>query len=128
MENKKVNAVAALILLKGQVLSVSRKNDPNDLGLPGGGIELEDSNPFVAMVREVYEETGLKVLHARMVFERVDGPLYVQTFLVTRWQGTISTKESGVVAWVPPAALLTPACRSFSKYNRELFAQLGMEL
>jgi 8-oxo-dGTP pyrophosphatase MutT (NUDIX family) len=124
----KVNAVAALLLHQGRVLSVSRKNDPNDLGLPGGKIDLEDANPYAAMVREVFEETGLRVLAAHMVFERMDGPLYVQTFRVTKWQGTITTREVGVVAWVPPAALLTPACRSFSRYNRDLFTTIGLEL
>lgn len=52
-------AVVALVFSpEGKVLAVSRKDDPNDLGLPGGKAE-DGETPFEAVVREVEEETGL---------------------------------------------------------------------
>ncbi len=124
----RVTAVAALLLQEGFVLSVSRKNDPLDLGLPGGKIDPEDESPLAALIREGEEETGLIFKEAHAIFERVDGEHVVQTFRVTKWRGTISTRESGVVAWVRPSGLLVPACKLFRTYNRALFNHIGLEL
>ena len=67
-------------------------------------------------------------LHDRLVFERPDGEHLVQTFRVMKWSGTIATKETGVVRWVYPTEMLTPVCKSFRDYNRNLFERLGLDL
>lgn len=55
----KINAAFALInTLSGQHLVIHRK-DENTYGLPGGKIT-ESEQPREALVREIYEETGLK--------------------------------------------------------------------
>ncbi len=62
------------------------------------------------------------------IYERVDGEHLVQTWRVTRWSGKLATRETGVVAWVEPGALLTPACKSFRVYNAALFKHIGWEV
>jgi len=130
---KHVTAAAALIWgvapeTRGRILSVSRKNDPADLGLPGGKVEPGET-PYEAMVREVFEETGIRVRAAKLVFERPDGPHIVQTFFVTEWEGTPgNTKETGRVKWVELGDMLAEECRSFREYNAALFCHLGLEV
>ena len=125
---KIVTAVTALLIHEGRVLSVSRKNDPHDLGLPGGSVERDQNEtPEAAAARELLEETGLVAEDLRLVFERQDGEHFVQTFRVMKWSGTISTKETGVVAWAPPWKILEKACKSFRDYNRQLFDHIGLD-
>ena len=127
MEDALVTAVAALFMQGGRVLSVSRKNDLHDLGLPGGKVDPGET-PREALARESFEETGFILEEAYPIFERVDGLYVVQTWWVSRWSGTLSTSEAGVLAWVKPAALLTPACKSFRAYNAILFRYIGLEV
>lgn len=133
MKTKRVTAVAALIWGKTPetlrcILSVSRKNDHDDVGLPGGKVDPGET-PYEAMVREVFEETGVRVLAARLVYERPDGPHIVQTFLVTAWEGEPgNTTEPGRVGWAEPQSLLRDECRSFREYNAALFRHIGLEV
>ena len=58
LDGKKVSTV--LLFNQGQILAVSRKDDPNDFGLPGG--KLDPGETFTAgAIREVREETGLHI-------------------------------------------------------------------
>jgi 8-oxo-dGTP pyrophosphatase MutT (NUDIX family) len=52
------HAAVALIEKDGLFLSVSRKDDPNVRGFAGGSL-MPLETPGNAMVRELYEETGL---------------------------------------------------------------------
>lgn len=129
----KISAVIALIVRDGLVLSVSRKHDVNDLGLPGGKVEPKDASPFAALRREVEEETGLIVEDAQPIFRRVDngsGDLhFVETYFVSRYSGEIRQMEEGVrVAWVPFEELLSPSCQSYRAYNEALFRSLQWSL
>ncbi len=129
---KRVTAAIALIWGKSPagvyLLSVSRKHDPNDLGLPGGKVDPGET-PYEAMVREVKEETGVDVLGAHLIFERPDGPHVVQVFLVTDWEGEPGrTAELGRVKWAEPQELLREECRSSRDYNAVLFRHIGLEI
>ena len=57
----------ALVMNRGKYLLVRDKGE-NHYSLPGGGIARGEP-PVAAAVREVYEETGLKVLSADYLFE-----------------------------------------------------------
>lgn len=122
-------SVTALFFQGNKILSVSRKDDPNDLGLPGGKIDPGET-PEQALVREVLEETGLRVMYVVPIFEDLDrvknGELKPNlTYLITEWYDDVRTTETGVVRWVDPEELLSEAC-SFRDYNAKLLASLGV--
>lgn len=60
----------AVIIKEGKVLLIKRTK-PNEAYwvFPGGGVEMEESRE-AAVVREVFEETGLKVSPQKIFFER----------------------------------------------------------
>ena len=120
--------VVALIVSGEHVLAVSRRNRPNDLGLPGGSIEPEEE-PFTALAREVKEETNIDVKAATHCFSRVDETTdgkVAWAYVVTDWSGEPTQMEDGIsVQWVEPNRLLEEGC-TFRDYNARLFITLGI--
>lgn len=119
-------AVTGFFYQNGLILAVSRKDNPNDFGLPGGKVDPGET-PEEALVREIYEETGLRVIHYQHVFVARDAVYkdrYCSTYQILTWQGSIHTAESGVVQWVKPEVLTNPATASFHTYNVSLLAHL----
>lgn len=124
-------AASALIMHEsGLILSVSRKHDPNDLGLPGGKLD-PGENFLDACIRETFEETGLIVVRSRPVYgapcgtEGVHVVHWNQTFLC-RAEGEIRTTEKGRVVWIPLGRLITDKhgkYNSFGHYNMEMIAR-----
>lgn len=115
-------AVCAVLLDgHGRLLAVSRKDDPDDLGLPGGKVEPGES-PADALRREVHEETGLAIVgEPRAVFEREDHGFRSVTYYAAGWTGETAASEPGRIAWVEPERL----CRgTFGEYNTRLVAAL----
>ena len=91
---------------KGNVL-VQDKIDENWGGLtfPGGHVEKGES--FVdSVIREVYEETGLKIENPRICgtkdWPREDGSRYIVVFYKTnKFSGTLKSSDEGEVNWMP---------------------------
>ena len=91
---------------KGNVL-VQDKIDENWGGLtfPGGHVEKGES--FVdSVIREVYEETGLKIENPRICgtkdWPREDGSRYIVVFYKTnKFSGTLKSSDEGEVKWMP---------------------------
>lgn len=99
----------------GEVLGVSRKNNHNDFGLPGGKMEPYDSDaPMLTAYRETLEETGIKVSNLVLVFAiHKDG--YMGYTYLADYSGEINHNEPHVVKWVPFRKLIEG---SFGKYNK----------
>ncbi len=117
-----ITAVVATIIKDGKVLSVSRKTDHNDRGFPGGKVDPGETDQE-ALVREVFEETGLTITRSRMVDERMDEcGVLVKMFVVDEFEGEINTTEAGLVEWVDPVDLCSGGC-SFRQYNFNLFGE-----
>jgi len=124
LNNQNTMKAACCLVLSddGQVLAVSRKDDPTAFGLPGGKVDPgEDS--ITAAARELQEETGLTATRLHPVFTRSEHDGYTTTTFATEVTGQINTPESGVVRWVDPEVLFAGP---FGEYNRRLWRKLGL--
>jgi len=123
-------AVSAIISnKKGQVLCVSRKDNHNDFGLPGGKLDPGET-PEEAIVREIKEETGLKVSKndleeifiAPCLVNETESKINV-CYIVLKYRGKPKQMEAGLVEWYSFSKLLEPQC-SFREYNSKVLDTL----
>lgn len=98
---KSVSVQVVILNPEGEVLAVSRKNDHNDFGLPGGKVEVYDKSLVMAAVREVKEETGLDIFNVELIFAMHRNGHMGYTYIAD-YNGDInynSVKEPHVVKW-----------------------------
>lgn len=112
-------AAVALIEKDGLFLSVSRKNDPNIRGFAGGSVN-DGETIEEAMVRELFEETGLRATSYEEFFKDNDGIFETTCFLVQEYEGEAYSKETGIVEWVKKEQLCVGP---FAWYNTQVFAK-----
>lgn len=106
-------------------LAVSRKTDPNDMGLVGGKVNGHPCETHRdALSRELKEETGLTLASMRPVLTRRDGKFIVYAYTVEVVEDLnkplsdiINTTEKGVVRWVSAEKLISG---SFGAFNKKL--------
>lgn len=129
LQSDNIPVTCSLVLVKSgdKFLGVSRKHDHNDIGLPGGKREMNETYEDCA-IRETMEETGyvIKLLEA-VPFEGIDLGLFCKTYLaeiVDTISGDKDSSETGVVGLFDKQAFLDG---SFSKYNELMFKHFGME-
>ena len=118
-------AVCILIYnLEHKILGVSRKDNPNDFGLPGGKVDHGETREEAA-VREAKEEAGLDIFNLSPVFTREarGDDTYSATTFEAEYDPAqeIGSEEAGVVAWVDWETLFNG---SFGQYNRKLYEEL----
>lgn len=122
-----ITAQVVLINPQGLILGVSRKNDHNDFGLPGGKMDPEDNgDPMATAIRECKEETGLDVSDLQLVFAIHKSGNMGYTYLA-KYSGEINHNEPHVVKWVPFQVLING---SFGRYNEmvsESLSSMGVE-
>ncbi len=137
MEDKRPNighAVCAVIKNEeGKVLAVSRKDDPNKIGLPGGKVDPEDGTDYIgAIVREVKEETGVDIFNAKEIDTRVYSMnpehLRTQHCFVAEYKGEIASREEldeagefGIVKWLDKSEFTF-----YTEYNNWMFEIAGI--
>lgn len=116
------------------VLAVSRRGNYTDLGLAGGKREPSDKSLVETVLRELFEETGIKADETGTVpvFHRPcpPGGLYSCTFQVTsvrEWPAEPFPfiRDGAWVGWVPRDMITRPEC-SFGAYNQALLKTLGL--
>lgn len=107
-------AQVVLINPEGLVLGVSRKDNHDDFGLPGGKMEsIDNGEPKFTAIRETFEETGLQISNLRLIFAmHKDG--YMGHCYLADYKGEINHNEPHVVKWLPFETLMRG---SFGKYN-----------
>lgn len=89
----------------GKILAVSRGEDITNMNMPGGGIETGET-PAEAAKRELWEETGLKVVEMFPLFSKISAGREIHFFKVTKFQGRLKSSEEGIAKWVDPEILL----------------------
>ena len=102
IETKQAKLAAVALIFnedRTMLLGVSRKDNHALFGLPGGKVDVGESM-HEGVIREVKEETGIDVKSAAPVFLREDGEFVAAVYLVTDYEGEVSTKESGLVEWI----------------------------
>ena len=111
-------SVSAVIFDRRGRLLLQQRSDGGQWGLPGGSVEIGESVRD-AVIREVHEETGLRVVPGRLVgvysepalqvVRYPDGNVwhYINVcFECAVRDGTLTTcDETLALAWVPPARL-----------------------
>lgn len=95
-------STCALIKKDGKVLVIDL-NYEKGYSIPGGGIEVGE-NAEDAMIREVYEETGLKVTgytYEGSYFGVSHGMNFFSTMFSADVQGKLKGSKEGTPKWVP---------------------------
>lgn len=123
-------AVCVLYEKDGLFLSVSRKDDPTDIGLPGGKLD-EGETLIQCAKRELLEETGydLQISPWNPFFMVDENGMFTVTFKAASSDSIgkeviLSTdeEETGVVSFVDKEEL----CKgSFSSYNQAMLNHFG---
>jgi ADP-ribose pyrophosphatase YjhB (NUDIX family) len=109
-----------LINEHNEVLGVSRKDNHNDFGLPGGKVDYCDRNLINAIIRETREETGLEIYNIELIYSAHRDGHMGHTYIADH-KGEISTDEPHVVKWVPFTKLLEG---KFGEWNGEVLKSL----
>lgn len=119
---------------KDLYLSVSRKDDPDIHGLPGGKYEENDDHYAATAIRETLEETGFSIkIVTTKVFTEYDNDNKVFTYFAELKDENDIYKdikptcptETGVVKWVTAKELINGP---FKQYNEQMFRYFAEQL
>jgi len=103
-------SVVGMIWHDGVVLAVSRRGRPDDLCLPGGKVQSDETMEF-ALQREMEEETGVLVSSFQGIYAAPssDPGFHVRVYHVLEYSGVAREVEESITPqWVPFARLCEP--------------------
>lgn len=117
----------------GDLVLVQRRNDPAWPGVVFPGGHVEEGESFTdAVIREVYEETGIRIEHPRLCglkqFRNREGVRYIVFLYRTEtFTGEVRSSEEGEALWMPLDQLKNePMPRGFADMV-PVFLSDGME-
>ena len=122
-------SVALVVGVSGHVLAVTRRNQPEDLCLPGGKADAGEA-PHETLIRELREETGVVAVSVFSIYSAISahrnpGPL-VTVFYVDSFFSEPTVREAGIgVCWVPWGRMLDSR-NTFAPFYRGLDAALDL--
>lgn len=116
----------------GNILTITRKDDPNSYGLVGGKIDPEDTSDRSALNREVLEETGVDISNIECIctLTLMDQGIPVKAFILpddtyTAFpQSKTLTPEGTFMDFKNPRYLTDSFHSEFHHYNMELLTNL----
>jgi len=121
-------AASVIVPLGKRIVGITRGRNMQDVNFPGGRADPDDPSPQFTACRELYEETGIKVLPDDLeeILVREDGAHF--TYLAHRtvhFPGHLYSKPfEGFAALYPPWSLLAPTC-TYRNTASEAFRRLA---
>lgn len=113
---------------EGLVLAVSRKDNHNDFGLPGGKMEdLDLDDPTNTAIRETFEETGVAISDLTLVFAMHKDGYMGYTYLAQKYSGEIKHDEPHIVKWVPFEVIENGSFGQFNKLVSRSLVDMGVK-
>jgi len=125
-----VSVQVVLLNEDGQVLGVSRKDNHDDFGLPGGKVESYDKTLIMAAVREVKEETGLNIVNAELIFAMHRNGHMGYTYIADFYGDINYDKEAEphVVKWVNYEEVIRGSFGTWNNYVLEALKSKGLKV
>lgn len=115
-------SVRALIISGDGAVLVVTNNDCL-IDLPKGRLEQNES-PIEAVIRNLYEEIGLKVKNLFPILSMFDSEYLCTTFVV-KSIGIPVHKKGLKIQWVNPSHLIDKSLAQYPEYNIKLFEYIN---
>lgn len=121
-------SVVIVVPRASQYVALARGFNPRNINFPGGSRDLElDAKPVDTVVRELYEETGLRTSpeFVRLITTWNDpqkNPVYA--YLVPQFLGRLRAGPEGRVFWTAQIGLFTSPSSEFSTEALLIFRRI----
>lgn len=119
-----IQAVCGVLPILGMFLSVSRKDDPNKIGFPGGKVDPGETHEE-ALIRETFEETGLhvRVVEVDPYVANIDDYSVSCYIIELEDRDHEMSEETGIVRLATSLQLIKAS--PYAAYNIEVFKWFG---